>query len=118
MARPEKITYDLIEAICENVALGFSYDQAALNNGISASKFFRWMVKGKEPAAEKIYVDFVKAIEEASDFSEAEALQLVRSAAKVDRNWKASAWFLERRFPEKYGKRPVHSSNQEGSVND
>jgi integrase len=55
MSRPEKITYELIIKICEDIARGYFYDQAALNNGISASTFFRWMRKGKEPDAEQIY---------------------------------------------------------------
>jgi hypothetical protein len=46
--RPEKISAQLIEALCEDIAKGYSYDQAALNNGIAASTFFRWMLKGKK----------------------------------------------------------------------
>ena len=118
MSRPDKITNELIDAICENIAQGFSYDMAALNNGIAASTFFRWMRKGKEVSSEQIYKDFVHHVEASSDFSEAEALQLVRSAAKIDRNWKASAWFLERRFPEKYGKKSAADLRNQESTND
>jgi len=113
MSRPEKITYELITKICEDTARGYSYDQAALNNGISASTFFRWMRKGKELDAEQIYIDLARLVDEASEFSEAEALQLIRSAALVGRNWKASAWFLERRFPEKYGKKSLADLKKE-----
>jgi len=105
MARPDKISYELIESICEEIARGYSYDQAALNNGIAASTFFRWMRKGKDSASEQIYKDLVQAVEDSSDFSEAEALQQIRSSAINGRNWKAAAWFLERRFPHKYAKK-------------
>jgi len=111
--RPQKITEELIYKICEDIARGYSYDQAALNNGISASTFFRWVRKGKEPDAEQIYKDLVRLVDEASEFSEAEALQLIRSEAIVGRNWKASAWFLERRFPEKYGKKNITDLKKE-----
>lgn len=111
MARPEKITYELIAAICEDVAQGFSFDQAALNNGISASTFFRWRQKGLDPNSESIYHEFVAALEIAAEFSESEALQLIRSSAKIDRNWKAAAWFLERRFPKKYARRHIQMTN-------
>ena len=44
-------------------------------------------------------------MEEASAISEAEALQLVKSSATKERNWRIADWFLERRFPERYQKR-------------
>lgn len=103
--RPEKINKEIIDAICEDISQGYSFDQAALRNGISASTFFRWLNRGKSIDADSIYKYLVEQVREAANFSEAEALQLVRSSAIVNRNWKASAWFLERRFPEKYGKR-------------
>jgi transposase-like protein len=103
--RPEKINFELIESLCEDIAQGFSYEKAALNNGIAASTFFKWMQLGRKPDAEEIYSHLVKRVAEASDFSEAEALQLIRSAATLGRNWKATAWYLEKRFPEKYGRR-------------
>ena len=111
MSRPEKITQVLTDSICEDIARGFSYEQAANRNGIAASTFFRWMQIGRKADAELLYREFARRVDEASDFSEAEALQLVRSSAIVNRNWKASAWFLERRFHHKYGKRPSKSSN-------
>jgi len=102
--RPTKITQDLIDSICEQIMHGASFDSAASMNGISSSTFFRWRQEGLRPESEQIYRDFVEAVQFASEFSEAEALQLIKSAAKIDRNWKATAWFLERRFPEKYAK--------------
>ena len=116
--RPVKITYELIDAISEDIAQGFSFDQAALNNGISSTSFFRWKQKGLDSESEVIYRDFTKAVGAAAEFSESEALQLVRSAAKIDRNWKAAAWFLERRFPEKYAKRHVQSPGNSESGDD
>lgn len=102
--RPETITPELIKKICEDIAKGFSYDMAAERNGVSPSTFFRWLKRGKESNSDQIYQDFTFEVRQASDFSEDEALQLIRSAAVINRNWKASAWFLEKRFPEKYKK--------------
>ena len=115
--RPEKISYELIALICENIARGFSYDKAAQNNGIAASTFFRWLRKGHEDGAEEIYKHFANEVKAASDFSEDEALQLIRSAATIDRNWKAASWFLEKRFPEKYGKSSKDKIKKDSEVN-
>ena len=103
--RPEKITPELIEEICNYIAAGYSYAQSAKLAGIAESTFFRWKTFGQLEGAETIYQLFCIEVQEASEFSEGEALQLVRSAAIRGRNWKAAAWFLERRFPEKYEKR-------------
>jgi transposase-like protein len=105
MARPNKISEELISAICEDIARGYSYDQAAQRNGIAASTFFRWMQLSKDPSSETIYSDFAKRVCEASEFSADEALQLIRSAAVINRNWKAAAWSLEHRFPEQFSGR-------------
>ncbi len=103
--RPEIITRELIAEICNYIAAGFSYSAAAKLAGIAESTFFRWRAMGQLDGVEDIYKVFYIEVEEASAFSEAEALQLVRSSAIKDRNWRAAAWFLERRLPEKYQRR-------------
>jgi hypothetical protein len=103
--RPEIISPELIEEICNYIAAGYSYAQSAKLAGIAESTFFRWKNLGQFGDADPAYQLFFIEVQEASEFSEGEALQLVRSAAIRERNWKAAAWFLERRFPEKYEKR-------------
>lgn len=39
--------------------------------------------------------------------SEFEALQALRRASEQPEHWRAAAWILERRYPEKYGKQPI-----------
>ena len=119
--RPEIITPELVEEICNYIAAGYSYAQSAKLAGIAESTFFRWKNLGQLEDAEHIYQLFCIEVQEASEFSEGEALQLVRSAAIRERNWKAAAWFLERRFPEKYERRnlpkgPINPPDEGGSA--
>jgi transposase len=107
IVRPQIITPELIKKICDYIAAGHSYAKAAKLAGIAESTFFRWRMMGQLEGAEPIYVAFYCEIEEASAFSESEALQLVRSSAIRDGNWRAAAWFLERRFPHRYGKQTL-----------
>ena len=86
--RPEVITNELIDEICNHIAAGFSYAVAAKLAGISESTFFRWLAKGQMDETNEIYMLFYLKVQEASEFSEAEALQLVRATATKDRNWK------------------------------
>jgi hypothetical protein len=73
--------------------------------GISESTIYRWLALGKSEAAEPIYGELVARVGEAIESSEFELLQRMRIAGSKSDNWRATAWMLERRFPEKYGKR-------------
>ena len=48
MARPTKLTHDVIEDICNWLKLGYYQEDAATMAGISASTFYDWMKKGDE----------------------------------------------------------------------
>jgi hypothetical protein len=62
-----------------------------------------WMKKG-ESASSGAYVEFLEAVKKAE--AEAEALRVSRiSKAGKEGNWQADAWYLERRYPERWGKR-------------
>lgn len=100
--RPKKLTKELVDEICEYIAQGFSYVEAAKLSGISSSTFFRWRVEGQKKGSSTLYQYFEQSVKEASSFSESEALQVIRRAVVLDRNWKAASWFLERRFPASY----------------
>jgi len=58
-------------------------------------------------SVEKTQIDFAVRVEEALQISEVEALQRIRYASRRDQHWRAAAWILERRFPEKYGRRAI-----------
>jgi len=50
------------------------------------------------------YSEFRKAVEKAR--SEAEARTVAIVAKAMPDNWQAAAWWLERSFPDKWGRRP------------
>lgn len=101
--RPIKINETLIEEICDLIAEGYTFAEAARFRRIGQSTFFRWMAMGKQEDAEPIYKELVARVREAAEFSELEALQAIRSSAIKKNNYKGAMWLLERRFPEKYG---------------
>ena len=70
----------------------------------------------RKKGSEKIYKDLVERVSEACEFSEIEALQVLRQASMKESNWRAAAWILERRHPEKYGKRVALDENRESSL--
>jgi transposase len=114
IGRPPKLTAEMIEQICDLLIEGDTIARSAVLTGVSESTIYRWLAMGKSEVAEPIYVELVARVGEAIESSEFELLQRMRIAGSKPDQWRATAWMLERRFPEKYGK---NVSNQVGNQN-
>lgn len=70
--------------------------------GINPSTYYDWLNRGeREPGS--IYEDFSNAIKKARAQAEVRNVDLLRNHAKE--SWQASAWWLERTQPNRWGKR-------------
>lgn len=81
--------------------------QVAQRCGISAGTLRWWLTKGLREEAEEPYVSFAKDYSDAAinqEDAEVDNLLLGRDA-KNGGDWKASAWWLERRHPKRWGNR-------------
>ena len=87
-----KYTTILANQICDYVSKGIPMRQAAQSLGISESTFHRWR-RDKE--------EFSEMIDQAIGVSEARLI----SEISVNEDWRAKAWILERRFPDRWSKR-------------
>lgn len=87
-----KYTKVLAHQICEHVSNGVPLSAAAIACGIHNVTLHRW--RNEKP-------EFNEMIEQAVGVSEA---RLVSSISKYD-DWRAKAWILERKFPERWSKR-------------
>ena len=87
-----KYTAILAHQICEHVSKGIPMRQAAQALGISESTFHRWR-REKD--------DFAEMIDQAIGVSESRLITEI----SVNEDWRAKAWILERRFPERWSKR-------------
>jgi transposase len=112
MGRPTKCTPELRKKICNAIEAGNYPETAAEINGIPARTFYVWMKKGRESKSKRgVYHQFHQAVKKAEKVAEAYYLQHIRKAAEGDAengikpNWTASAWYLERKYPEKWGRK-------------
>ena len=112
VGRPPKITPEIIEEICDLVIQGKPIARAAAARGISESTIYRWIALGKKQESEPIYKELVERLSESCEISEFEALQTIRRAINSPDNWRAAAWLMEHRFPEKYGKNRINMNLQ------
>lgn len=130
MARPSKLTPARQRAICEGITSGLPKERAAQQAGVARSTFYDWQERGQTAQTGK-YRAFVDAVKKATADSEITLLNDVRRAAsrgevireiksqydtdnnkisetifekQIPRQWQASAWLLERRFPERWGR--------------
>ena len=87
-----KYTQVLAHQICEHVSNGVPLSAAAIACGLHNSTLHRW--RNEKP-------EFNEMIEQAVGVSEA---RLVSEISKYD-DWRAKAWILERKFPQRWSKR-------------
>jgi len=103
-----KLTKEVQDAICSAIELGTTYEDAANAARITYRTFRNWIVKGQEEAEKDLkkktkYLQFFQAVKKA----EADAVKrnlAVIEQAKMEGSWQAAAWWLERRYPMKWGK--------------
>ena len=103
MARPTKLTDEAQTKIVNAIAAGNYLDAAAQYGGVTYDTLNDWMNKGKDGKAPN-YVQFYHAVKKAE--ADAEILRVARiNKAGQEGNWQADAWYLERRYPDKWGRR-------------
>lgn len=110
-----KLTDEVTLKLAKSVASGLSIPVACEANGLSWNTVKRWLDLGKK--GRKPYRDFVDAMNEAkARFEQGAVAGIAIHGRKKD--WKALAWLLERRYPERYYKpeKPVEAQQQRQEV--
>jgi hypothetical protein len=85
----------------EAIEAGNYASTAAESVGIGESTHYRWMKQGEEGI--EPYRGYWEAIKKAEAQAEMSAVQNIQTHAAE--NWTASAWYLERKFPDKWGRK-------------
>jgi hypothetical protein len=101
--RPTKLTPELQERICLAIRAGNYIEVAASFAGIHKDTFYRWLKRGAR-ASRGIYREFSDAVEKALADSEAGDVARISKAAEQG-HWQAAAWRLERKHPQRWGRR-------------
>jgi hypothetical protein len=89
-----KYSKEKVAAICNYIGLGMTQDKAASCAEISNETFHQW---------KKTKPEFSEALKKAYDLREARHLANINKAA--NKTWTASAWLLERLYPNTYALR-------------
>jgi transposase len=97
-----------VQEFLEYLAHGHYVEVAAELAGFSKRTIYNWLERGK--AGEPEYAAFLHAVKAAEAKAEHELLSNVRKASKLPQFWAAGMTILERRHPERWGKRSDDSS--------
>lgn len=108
------LTKERRQRIVEGIEKGFTRSLAARYAGISESTLYKWLADGRErktPAA----TELAEAVTRAELASIAKHVGNIENAGSGD--WRASAWLLERRHRDEFGKTVVEQrhTNADGT---
>lgn len=98
-----KLTDNLIKIVEKEISDGNYITTVCQAHGINRTTFYEWKRRG-EKASSGIYRDFYEAVNRAEAESEKKYVGVIKDAANTG-TWTAAAWWLERRYPDRWGKR-------------
>lgn len=114
--RPTKWSPDVQAKIVQAIQAGGYIETAAAFAGISKTTLYDWLKRGAREKerlqknnrarlrkGEAPFVEFSNAIEKA--LAEAEMRDVVLIGKAAAEQWQAAAWRLERKFPQRWGRR-------------
>lgn len=100
--RKPKLTKELIKKATDIIRMGNYTETACEYLGIHKSTWYKWLSAG-EKANSGLKREFFDAIKKAEAEAQIRNLGIIQQAAKE--NWQAAAWYLERKFPDQWGKK-------------
>ena len=100
--RKSKLTKELIEEAVKLIKVGNYAVVVANYLGIGETTWYRWLQEG-EQAKSGLKREFWESIKKAEAVPEIRNVNIIQKAAED--NWQAAMTYLQRRFPERWGRR-------------
>ena len=101
--RKTKLDEKRLKKVVEGITAGLPYDTACALAGITYQTFLNWMRAGEAAESGKFF-EFFEEVKKAEAIAESVHIANIKNAGKSG-VWQADAWMLERRHPEKWGRR-------------
>lgn len=112
--RKTKLTPPLQQKLVQALRAGNYIETACEYAAIHPDTYYEWMKRGESDApSNQIYREFRRAVKEARAAAEIECVARIRMAGSKG-NVKADMWFLERSYPDRWGRRRVEVTGKDG----
>jgi len=99
-----KLTEEMIEKAAKLIAAGNYHKTVAQYLGIHEATWWRWLQKGETAKSKRsIYRKLYEAVKKAEAEAQIRNVAIIQKAAQE--TWQAAAWWLERRYPELWGRK-------------
>jgi transposase len=108
--RKSKLTPQLIKDAVKLLKGGSYVSTVCEFIGIDPSTWYRWMREGKK-AKSGLKSQFYHAIKKADAEAEIRMVTDIQKIANENQTWQALAWMLERKYPERWGRREKFSAD-------
>jgi transposase len=102
VARPTRLTDEVQERLVQLIEAGNTATVAAVSLGIGESTYYEWMRRGRKEKRGQ-FRRFYNAVKVARARGEIRLNSLLSLAAEKD--WRAAAFYLERRNPKEWGQK-------------
>jgi transposase len=103
MPAKRKLTPAVLKLIVDAIGAGNYIETAAAYAGISKNTLYEWLKRGRRAKKADIYTEFVEAVEKAMADAEVRDVAQIAQASSI--YWQASAWRLERKYPDRWGRK-------------
>jgi hypothetical protein len=114
MARPSKITRELVDKIIGIVRAGNYLETAAAAAGINKPTLRAWLKAGARSKTNDLFAQLAQGVEAATNEAEARHVAMIAKASQAGA-WQASAWYLERKFADRWGRQRLEITGRNGA---
>jgi transposase len=114
--RKTKLTRELIDEASKLIRAGNYNETVCQYLGIHKSTWYKWLAEG-EQANSGLKKEFFDSIKKAEAHAEIRNVQVIQKAA--NESWQAAMTYLERKFPDRWGRKDKVNADVEhsGQVN-
>ena len=103
MARPSRITDSLSEQFCSIFRSTQSINPAIQRTGIGRESYYRWKRRVNKGNGTLLERRFIREVDMAE--GDIKMMYEVKLSQCFDKDWRAIAWWLERKYWREYGRR-------------
>lgn len=107
--RPTKLSKKIQDNLVGALQRGNYITVACAFVGIHKDTFYEWLRRGERAGTRDAkFSDFSDAVKKAQAQAEVRDLAAIDEAAKHPSSWQAAAWKLERKYPDRWGRKERH----------